>query len=52
MSYEISEVHYKDNTKFRIAYYEDGRVTREWVFDTKEEADAFLIMKGTTFTEQ
>ena len=52
MSYSMSEVHYKDDTKYRVAYYKDGRVISERVFDTKEEAEAYLTMKGTSFTEQ
>ena len=52
MSYTISEVHYKNDTKYRVAWYEDGKVTSEIIFDTKDEADAFLTMKGTSFTEQ
>lgn len=53
MSYQLSAVHFKDDTKYRVAFYnEDNRVTSERIFNTKEEAESFLTMKGISFTEQ
>lgn len=53
MSYQLSAVYFKNDTKYRVAFYnEENRVTSERIFNNKEEAEAFLIMKGISFTEQ